>query len=210
MGDFMKMGGPILWVIVASGVVGFVVFVERALHLHRARIKSEDFLTGILTILGRGNVDEASTICRETPGPVAHIVVTAILHRNDRKDALKDAVGDAILGEISRMERRLVAVSTVAQVSPLLGLLGTVLGLVEFLFVMQQQLPLVQSADVMQAMTRALITTGAGLMVAIPAYVAFNLLVVRIDRLALDMQRAGSEVVAFLLNPEDRNDEDDE
>lgn len=208
MRELFAMGGPLLWVIVALGVLGFVVFVERALHLHRARIKSEDFLTGILTILGRGNVDEALMICRETPGPVAHIVSTAILHRQDRKDALRDAVGEATLGEISRMERRLVVISTVAQVTPLLGLLGTVLGLIEFLLVMQQQLPLVQSADVMGAMTRALITTGAGLAVAIPAYVAFNLLVVKIDRLVLDMQRASSEVVAFLLNPEEAGHED--
>jgi biopolymer transport protein ExbB len=198
MGELWMMGGPVLWVILCFGVVGFAVFVERSLHLHRARIRGEDFLNGIQNILRRDNVDEAMTICEETPGPVAHIVRTAIIHRQDDKDSLVKAVDDSALGEISRMERRLVVVSIVAQVTPLLGLLGTVLGLVEFLLVMQQQLPLVQSADVMGAMMRSLVSTGAGLSVAIPAYVAFNLLVIKIDRIVLDMDKAGSEIVAFL------------
>jgi biopolymer transport protein ExbB len=203
----MTMGGPVLWVILGFAVVGFAVFIERLLHLHRARIKSEDFLTGIFTILGRGNANEALTMCRETPGPVAHVVGTAILHRNSETEALRAALQEATESEISRMERRLVAVSTVAQVTPLLGLLGTVLGLMEFLLVMQHQLPLVQSADVMGGMMKALITTAAGLTVAIPAYVSFNLLVVKVDRLVLDMNRAASEITAFLVGGEETRDD---
>jgi len=192
------VGGPVLWVIVACGVAGFAVYIERTLHLHRARIKTDDFLAGILNILKRGNVEEALTICKETPGPVAHLVRTAILNRNENRDVLRETVRDASLAEVSRMERRLVVISIVAQVAPLLGLLGTVLGLIDFLVVMQKEMPMVQSAHVMGAMLRALVTTAAGLMVAIPAYAAFNLLVVKIDRLVLDMERAASEMLAFL------------
>jgi len=196
--DLLKQGGPVLWVILASGLMALIVFIERGLHLHRARIKSEDFLKGILNILKRKNIAEALTICEETPGPVAHIVRTAILHRDDNKDAIRSAVDDAGLAEISRMERRLVVLATVAQIAPLLGLLGTVLGMVEALLVMQQQAPLIQSADLMGGLMRALVTTAAGLTVAIPCYAAFNLLVVKIDRIVLDMERAASEIVVFL------------
>lgn len=191
-------GGPVLWVIVISGLVAFGVFIERALHLHRARIKSEDFLKGILNILRRNNISEALTICDETPGPVAYIVKTAILHRQESKEELRGTVHDGSLAEISRMERRLVVIATVAQISPLLGLLGTVLGLVQCLLTMRGQGHLVQSTDIMNGLLPALITTGAGLMVAIPCYVAFNLLVVKIDRIVLDMERAASEITAFL------------
>lgn len=196
--ELLKQGGPVLWVILACGFVAFVVFIERALHLHRARIKSEDFLKGIFNILKRKNIPEALTICEETPGPVAYIVKTAVLHRDDNKDNIRSAVDDAGLAEISRMERRLVVLATVANIAPLLGLLGTILGMVESLQVMQQQVPLVQSADVLGGLMLALITTGAGLTVAIPCYVAFNLLVVKIDRIVLDMERAALEIVAFL------------
>jgi biopolymer transport protein ExbB len=196
--ELVLQGGWVVWLIVAAGSLAFGVFVERALHLHRARIKSDDFLKGIFNILGRGNIREALTICEETPGPVAYVVKTAILHRDDDKDALAKIVDDAGLAEISRMERRLVVVATVAQIAPLMGLLGTVLGMVDSLLVMQIQTPLVQSADVMGGVLRALLTTAAGLTVAIPCYVAFNLLIVKIDRIVLDMERAASEVVAFL------------
>jgi biopolymer transport protein ExbB len=198
----LHIGGPILWIILFGGALAFGVFIDRALYLHRARIRSDDFLKGIFTVLRRKNVTEALAICEDTPGPVAYIVKTAILHRNDSKDTLREVVDDIGGAEISRMERRLVVVATVAQISPLLGLLGTVIGMVESLIVMQAQTPLIHSADVLGGMMSALITTGAGLMVAIPCYAAFNLLVVKIDRIVLDMERTASEVVAFLSGPD--------
>lgn len=200
MFELIKQAGPIVWILLVSGITAFVVFVERALHLHRARIKSDDFLKGIFNILGRKNVQEAITICEETPGPVAHVVKTAILHRNDTKDRIQAAVDDAGISEISRMERRLVVVATVAQLAPLFGLLGTVIGMVETLLAMQSNANLIQSADVTSGMLHALVATAAGLTVAIPCHAAFNLLVVKIDRLVLDMEKAGTEVVAFLVD----------
>jgi biopolymer transport protein ExbB len=196
--DLITQGSPIVWVILACGVVAFLVFLERGLHLHRARIKSDDFLKGIVNILKRDNIDEALTICEETPGPVAQIVKTAILHRGDTKDGIRSTVEDASKAEISRMERRLVVIATVAQITPLLGLLGTILGMVEALATMHQTVPFIQTVDVMGGLMKALITTAAGLTVAIPCYVAFNLLVVKIDRIVLDMERVASEIVAFL------------
>jgi biopolymer transport protein ExbB len=100
------------------------------------------------------------------------------------------------------MERRLVVLATVAHVAPLLGLLGTILSMIESLVRMQQQAPLVHGGDLTGGLLRALITTAAGLMVAIPCYAAFNLLVVKIDRILLDMERSASEVVAFLTGPD--------
>lgn len=195
-----------LWVLMAMGVASFVVFVERSLHLHRARIRPDDFLKGIYNILKRDNISEALTICEEAPGPVAYIAKTAILHRGDSKEALRTAVEDASLAEVSRLERRLVFLATTAQIAPLLGLLGTVIGMVESLMVMQHQSPLIQSADVMGGLMKALVTTAGGLIVAIPCYAAFNMLVVRIDRIVLDMERAGSEIVAFLKEPAVRSE----
>ena len=196
--ELMREGGPIMWVIAGTGLIASIVFVERSLHLHRARIKSDDFLAGIFNIVGRRNIAEALTICDETPGPVAYVVKTAILHRADDKESIREAVIDASLGETSRMERRLVVLATVAQIAPLLGLLGTVLGLFDALMPMQQESPLIHSPDVLGGLRVALLTTAAGLTVAIPCYAAFNLLVIKIDRIVLDMERAASETIAFL------------
>lgn len=196
--EFMRQGGPIMWIIAGCGVAALFVFVERSLHLHRARIKADDFLKGIFNIVRRENITEAITICEETPGPVAYLVKTAILHRQDEKEAIRAAVADASHAEISRMERRLVVLATVGQIAPLLGLLGTVLGMLQSLLAMQHDAPLVHAADVMGGLRQALLTTAAGLSVAIPCYAAFNLLVIKIDRIVLDMERAASETIAFL------------
>ena len=198
--ELMHEGGAVLWLILGCGALALGVFLERSLHLHRARIRSEDFLRGIFNILRRRNIPEALAICDETPGPVAHIVKTAILQRAHRKEDIRTAVDDASLDEISRMERRLVVIATVAQIAPLLGLLGTVLGMIDSLLIMELQAPLIQSADVMGGVLRALITTAAGLMTAIPCYAAFNLLVIKIDRLVIDMERSATEIVAFLVH----------
>ena len=198
MNELLRQGGPVLWIIMVCGAAAFVVYIERSLHLHRARIRFEDFLKGIFNILKRQNINEALAICDETPGPVAYLVRTAILHRTASPEQIRSAMSDASSAEISRLERRLVLVATVAQVAPLLGLLGTVLGMVETLIVLQAQAPLIQSADVTRGMMKALIDTAAGLMVAIPCYAGFNLLVVKIDRLVLDMEKASAEVIAFL------------
>ncbi len=184
---FLRQGGPILWMIVGLGFVAFCVYIERALHLHRARIRYDDFLKGIFIVLTRQTPAEALTICEETPGPVAYIVKTAILHRNEGSEGLRHAVEDASLSELSRMERRLVVLALVAQVAPLLGLLGTVLGMVQAVLVMKSQAPLIQSCDVLDGLLYALTMTAASLMVAVPCYVGFNLLVIKIDRIVLDM-----------------------
>lgn len=202
--ELFGQGGVVTMIILVCGLLAFGVFIERALHLHRARIRSEDFLKGIFNILRRKNVNEAIAICDETPGPVASMVKTAILHRNESKDDLRHSLDDATFAETSRMERRLVVIASVAQITPLLGLLGTVLGMIESSIVMQAQAPLLQWADVSGGLMKALVCTAAGLTVAVPCYAAFNLLVVKIDRIALDMERAASDIAGFLSNPENR------
>lgn len=196
--EILRQAGPLVLVILGCGILAFGVFIERSLHLHRARIRSDDFMKGIFNILRRGNMPEALAICEETPGPVAYLVKTAILHRHDPSETLRNTLADVRISEISRMERRLVVVATVAQIAPLLGLLGTVIGMANSVMVLQRQAPLVQTIDLLDGLFAALVTTAAGLMVAIPSYVAFNLLVLRIDRIVLDMDRAASETIAFL------------
>jgi biopolymer transport protein ExbB len=207
--DLFRQGGAITQIVLACGLLAFFVFVERSLHLHRARIKTEDFLKGIFNILLRDNVAEALSICDDTPGPVAYVVKTAILHRHQDKEYLRRALDEAAQAETSRMERRLVVIASVAQITPLLGLLGTILGLIESSAVMQVQAPLLQWSDVSGGLMKALVATAAGLTVAIPCYAAFNILVVKIDRIVLDVDRAASEMLGFLANAERVSQEKD-
>jgi biopolymer transport protein ExbB len=196
--ELLARGGPVLWLTLALGALAAVVFLERALHLHRARIDEMDLLEGIFNNLRRGNTAEALTICEDTPGPVAQLVATAIQRREAPRETLIDDLDTAGRAEISRMERRLSVIALVAQLTPMLGLLGTVMGLLHTVLALRAAAPIVQLADVADGLVPALVTTAAGLLVAIPCYAAFNVLVVKIDRLVLDMEHASSEIVQFL------------
>ena len=198
MFDLLRQGGLIAWIIMGCGGVALILFLERLLHLHRARIKSEDFIAGICNNLRRGNVNEALAICDDTPGPVAVIVRAAILNRNADKESILTAIETAGRTEISRMEPRLSILATVAQVAPIFGLLGTVLGLIKSLQAMKLAAPLVQPVDVMTGLMQALVTTAVGLAVAAPCYVAFTFLIGKVEKIVIDMERSASDVIAFL------------
>lgn len=198
MFDLLRQGGLVAWIIMGCGAAALVMFLERLLHLHRARIKSEDFIAGICNNLRRGNVNEALAICDDTPGPVAVIVRAAILNRHAGKESLLAAIENAGRTEISRMERRLSILATVAQVAPIFGLLGTVLGLIKSLNAMKMAAPLVQPVDVMSGLMQALVTTAVGLAVAAPCYVGFTFLIGKVEKIVIDMERSASDLIAFM------------
>jgi len=198
MNDMLIQGGPVLWFILFIGLVALSVFLERALHLHRARIDAKDFLHGIFNTIRRGNVTEAITLCEETPGPVAAVTLTAIRHRQGSLEAMREAVDNKGRAELSRMERRLASLAVTCQTAPLLGLLGTLLGVVKIVQGMNEQAPIIQSTDLTAGLMHALLAAAAGLMVAVPCHVMYALLMVRIERIVLDMEASASEIVAFL------------
>src|SRR6201990_468081 len=130
-------GGPMLWVILFASAVAIGVFIERMLHCHREQINSAEFLNGVRTVLKRDNVVEALSICDATPGPVARLVKAAILSRDKGRERVREALEKAGLAEVPRLEEKLNLLATIAQLSPLLGLLGTVLGFVKTFQLMQ-------------------------------------------------------------------------
>src|SRR6266567_8239329 len=121
-------GGPVIWLILAASAVMLVVFIERVLHYHRAQINSMEFLNGVRNVLKRANVVEALSICDATPGPVARLVKVAILNREKGREGVREALEEAGLVEVPPLEDKLNLLATIAQITPLMGLLGTVLG----------------------------------------------------------------------------------
>lgn len=206
MFELIQSGGPVMWLIAACSVIAALIFLERLLHLHRAQINAGDFLKGICNVLRRRNVVEAVSICEETPGPVAYIVRAAVLQYDESRETIAQAIKEAGLAEVPRLERNLNMLLTLAQISPLIGLLGTVLGMMHSLQFIQQEAPLVHSGDLGAGLWQALITTAAGLAVAIPTYAAYNFLVGRVEAIVLDMERASAEILAFLLNQRRRGE----
>src|SRR5512137_485408 len=193
--ELIKNGGPVLTVILAVSAVAVAVFIERFLHYHRAQINSTEFLTGVRTVLKRDNVVEALSICDATPGPVARLVKTAIVNRDHGRERVREALEEAGLLEVPRLEEKLNLLATIAQLSPLIGLLGTVLGFIQTFGRMQEAGLNAHVGQLSTGIWQALICAAAGLAVSIPAHAGYNYLVSRINSIVLDMERSATEIV---------------
>jgi biopolymer transport protein ExbB len=188
-------GGPVFLLILLAGAVAIVVFVERFFHCHRAQINSTEFLNGVRNVLRRNNVVEAISICDATPGPVARLVKTAILNRDNGRDRVRESLEEAGLVEVPRLEEKLNLLATIAQLAPLLGLFGTVIGLMKTFDGVLSQNSSATVKDLSDGVWAAMICCAAGLAVSIPAHAAYNYLVSRVNSIVLDMERAATEIV---------------
>ena len=206
MHDFFFKYGPMFLVILLAGAAAIAVFIERVLHYHRAQINSAEFLNGVRTVLKRDNVVEALSICDATPGPVARLVKTAVLSRDYGRDRVRESLEEAGLAEVPRLEERLSLLATIAQLAPLLGLLGTLLGFIE-VFGKMDHAGLTANVNMLsEGVWEALVCAAAGLAVAIPTHAGYNYLVNRVNEIVLDMERAATEIVNIVSDsPGPRN-----
>ena len=184
-----------LWLILLISAVGIVVFIERFLHCHAAQINSIEFLNGVRNVLKRNNVVEAISICDATPGPVARLVKTAILNRDHGRERVRESLEEAGLAEVPRLESKLNLLATIAQLEPLLGLLGTVLGFMKTFLEMKDRGLGAHVGLLYDGIWPALTSAAAGLAVAIPAHAGYNYLVSRVNAIVLDMERTATEIV---------------
>jgi biopolymer transport protein ExbB len=192
---FLSSGGPMIWLILGASATALVVVIQRVLHYHRAQINSMEFLNGVRNVLKRENVVEALSICDATPGPVARLVKVGILTRERGQDGVREALEEAGLIEVPPLEDKLNLLATIAQITPLMGLLGTVLGFIQIFTELQHKGTMANMQDLSAGVWQALICTAAGLSVAIPCYAAYNYLVSRVNAIVLDMEKAATEII---------------
>ena len=208
MWDMIQKGGPVMWPIILCSILAFAILLERLYNLNRAKIDTVDFMNRIGATLKRNKIMEAIEMCNNTPGPIAQIMKAGILKHDRPRQEVREAIEDAGVHEVPRLEKNLSALATIAHISPLLGLLGTVTGMVRCFQVIQEKstsLSPVNPGDLAGGIWEALITTVAGLIVAIPTYVAYNYLVSRVDNFVLEMEKAATELMNILATRDDKN-----
>ena len=193
--SFLSDGGWMIWAIMAASAVAVAVFVERLLQFHREQINSGAFLNGVRNVLKRDNVLEALAICDATPGPVARLVKVAVHNRERGRHAVQEALQNAGAWEVPRLEQKLNLLATIAQIAPLMGLLGTVLGFMKMFHSLTDAGLNAHVSQLSDGIKQALTCTAAGLAVAIPSYAAYNYLVARINAIVLDMEQVSGEIL---------------
>jgi biopolymer transport protein ExbB len=197
--SLLARGGPMMLVLAGLAVLGVMVFVERLLFLHRGQIRAREFLEGIRNILAKRRLVEALTVCEETPGPVAAVVKVALLHAGEAEDKLRFRVQEAALLELPLLERRIGALGAIAQVAPLVGILGTVLGMAGTFQAFEQGGNYAMAAGLSRGMWQALLATGGGLLVGIPALLAHHFLAARVRAITHDLEWSGNEILRYLV-----------
>ena len=195
--SLFSKGGPMMWVLLALALLLLVLCIERTLYLHRGQIRAKAFVDGIKNILAKRRLVEALTVCEETPGPVAAVVKAALLHADDNADAMRFHVQEAAVIELPAIERRLGSVAAVAQVAPLVGLLGTVLGMITTFLAFERDY--MTASALTHGMWQALLSVAGSLMLAIPAHLAHHFLSGRVRAIVRDVEWSANEIMKFLL-----------
>ena len=195
--NLMRDGGPVMWVILCCSVLALFLFLKKVFQFHREEINVGELLRGLFNVLRRDGFVEALTLCDHTPGPAARLLAAAIRAYERGDEDIRKAVDDAALEEIPKLERHVNLLSTLGFVLPLIGFLGTVLGMMR-VFQVAQANEAFSATDIAGAVNMALISTAAALATAIPCYLAYNYLVARINLITLDMEKAALEMLGFM------------
>ena len=198
MPEIIQQGGPVMWLLAMASASALFVFLERLIHYHRSQINSMEFLNGVRNVLKRDNIVEAISICEATPGPVARLAKSALIHRDHGKDGIREALEEAGLMEVPRLEEKLNLLATVAQIAPLIGLLGTSLGMMDTFRHIADAGLYAKIPELAAGIWQALICTAGGIAVAIPSYAAYNYLVSRVNSIVLDMEKASAEIISMV------------
>ena len=195
--SMIKNGGPVMFIIVGCSIVAMFIFVEKWFQFHRAQVNVRELVNGLINVLKRDGMIEAITLCDHTPGPVARLLTAAIqAYQND--DDVQQSIEDASIVELPRLESHLNILATISYIAPLLGLLGTVVGMADaFEAIQAKQGISLTLADLSGGIYQALATTTAGLIVAFISHIAYNYLVSRIQSFCVEMEKASSEILYF-------------
>jgi len=193
--ELLARGGYVMYPIGICSIVALWAFIERFWQFRRASIDAGEFTAGMRNLIRNKRITESITLCKETPGPVAAVLHSALLCHGQPRAAILEAIQRTAQFELPRLEHNLPALATVARVAPLLGLLGTVTGLISAFQVIEKQAPFIQSASVAKGIWEALITTAFGLVVAIPCQIAYDYLTSRVRSFTADMDRSAADIV---------------
>lgn len=196
---FME-GNIILIVIGGCSIASMTIFFERIFYLKKSEINTNKFVIALRKVIQENNIMEAIRICEDTEGSVANIIRSGLLKHERSKNEIESSMEMTGLNEIANLEKNAKILSIIAHITPLIGLLGTVLGFIQAFSEMRASgLMDISTTKVGEAMEYALVTTAAGLVVAIPTVVGYNYLVSRVKSIVLDIQTTSSEIVDLLV-----------
>jgi len=199
--QLIAAGGPLMWPILLCSVFSLGIIIERLSFFSSIKTNTYELKNKVFELIKRNELKEAMVLCEANRSPVAKIFKAGIAKFGSSREEIKEAMSDMSLFEIPNLEKRLTALATMAHTIPLLGLLGTVLGMANSFYGMQFRsttMAPATPADLAGGIWQALLTTIAALVVTIPTMVAYNYCVSQANRFIADMERGATELVNFI------------
>lgn len=189
-----------MWLLLACSIFALGIFLERYFYYHQSRIEVGEFLKGLSNLVKKKNFAEALHESAGTPGPVARVAHAALIRHELGRSDLKAVVQEAGQLEVPRIERYLTILLAVAHVAPLIGMLGTIVGLVQTFSAFSAANGQTTAAALGEGVYSSLITSAAGIAVAIPVFIAYQYLVSMSRSLLHDMERCGIDIVNIICD----------
>lgn len=201
--QLIMAGGPMMWPILICSIIAFGLAISKLTYFNSVQTDVYALKRRVFELVKENKIKEAIEHCNADASPMARMIKAGVLKFGCPREEIKETLEAASLFEIPKLEKHLTALSTIANISPLLGLLGTTIGLINIFQTIQvhaaAMTPLTPG-DLAGGIWQALLTTVAGLLVAIPAFVAYNYCVSRVHAFILDMERVATELVNFLCH----------
>jgi biopolymer transport protein ExbB len=201
MWELITKSGWLIAPILLCSVFSLAIILERLFFYFSVRSNNLAVLSQILDLVRKNNITKAIDTCEKNSFYATNILKAGLIHYEESKDIIKEGMENASLYEIPKLEKNLNFLSTIAHVSPLLGLLGTVVGLVRCFYVIEQKTVsagMVNPSDLAGGIWEALLTTVAGLCVAIPSYIMYNYFVHKVNLASLEAERAATELLEII------------
>ena len=195
--EFLMKGGVLMIPLGICSILALAIILERAYNLRLPRIIPADLIQQARHLLAEDQVEEAVLLCRRHASPIARIILAAISNYDREKEEIKEIVEDAGRQEVPVLDRYLGVLGTIAAVSPLLGITGTVFGMIRTFATISEK-GVAHPSQLAGGIYEALITTAAGLVIAIPSLIFYNYYAAQSDRLVLELEKQAYRVLEIL------------
>lgn len=203
MWELIQKGGITMYPIILLSVIALAVFLERLISLRKEKYVPKAFYEQLVSLLKKKNINEAVEVCKANKSALARISETIITNTDLPLSRLLEVAEESGRSEVSKLDKFLPSLQTIVAIAPLLGLLGTVLGMIKIFDVIALQGT--GSAEALSSgIAEALITTAAGLVVAIPAQIFYFIAKARADAIGAALEKASSEVMNLLFKEDEK------
>lgn len=201
MWELLKSGGPLMIPILLSSFIAVYVFVERVLTINKANASPEVFMGKIKELVLKGDVNGAKILCAQYDSPIARMIEKGVTRIGSPLKNIEASIENVAKIELFKLEKNLSILATVSGAAPMMGFLGTVIGMVQAFIAIAQEEGSVSPKLLSSGIYTAMITTVAGLIVGIIAYLGYNYLVTRVSKVVHKMEYSSVEFIDLLQEP---------